>query len=252
MNQDIAIKLENVSKTFYIQDSINPSILGGLRHFRNLTNKRKIEAVKNVSIEIKKGEFVGIIGANGSGKSTLMNLMSGAYKPDKGGLSSIYGIYMRLSLGLGFNPELSARENLFINATIMGLSYREIRKRIDTMFSFAELNDFKDIKIKYYSKGMKARLAFAVAVHAKPEILLLDEIFGGVGDQKFKEKSERTFTEKLLKGRTIVLVSHSLEVIRNHADRVILMHKGECIKIGNPEDVFEQYRKLLNLKKLKI
>ena len=251
-DKDIAIKLKNVSKTFWIRDTKHQSFLEASRNVLKGNSKRKIEAVKNISIEIKKGEFFGIVGANGSGKSTLLNLMSGVYRPDKGGVSTINGNFMRLSLGLGFNSELTARENVFVNASIMGLAFREINRIFTKIIRFAELEEFVDTKIKYYSRGMKARLGFAVAIHANPEILLLDEIFGGVGDEKFRAKSEIAFKKKLLDGRTIVLVSHNLSVVKDHAERVMLMHKGECIKTGACEEVFKFYKKTLKLKELKI
>lgn len=249
---ETVIKLENVSKTFYIRDKSQQSLKGALNGLIGGTKLRKIEAVKNVSVDIRRGEFVGIVGANGSGKSTLLQLMSGAYKPDKGGTAWIKGNYMRLTLGMGFNQELTARENIYINASIMGLTFREIQRKFNKIIRFAELEKFVDTKIKYYSRGMKARLGFAVAIHANPEILLLDEIFGGVGDEKFRAKSEKVFKKKLLEGRTIVLVSHNLSVVKDHAQRVMFMNQGECPIIGGHEEVFMYYKKALKLKELKI
>ncbi len=251
-DKDTIIKLENVSKTFWIRDTKPQKSFRDIKNLITGGNKHKIEAVKNVSIDIKRGEFVGIVGANGSGKSTLLSLMSGVYKPDKGGKAQINGHFMKLSLGLGFNAELTARENVIINASIMGLTFREIKRKFNKIIRFAELEEFVDTKIKYYSRGMKARLGFAVAIHASPEILLLDEIFGGVGDEKFRAKSENAFRKNLLEGRTIVLVSHNLNVIKDHAQKVMLMHKGECLKIGGHEEIFLFYKNTLKVKELKI
>lgn len=251
-NDHIAIRLENVSKTFHIRDKKKQSLASFIRSAATGNLMRKIEAVKNVSIEVKRGEFFGIVGANGSGKSTLLHLMSGVYKPDKGGKAEIFGSYMRLSLGMGFNQDLTARENIYVNASIMGLTFAEIGRKFDKIIRFAELEDFIDTKIKYYSRGMRARLGFAVAIHSNPEILLLDEIFGGVGDEKFREKSEHVFRKKLLEGRTIVLVSHNLSTIKDHAERVMLMDKGKCLKVGTPEEVFLHYKKVLDVKELKL
>ncbi len=249
---ETVIKLENVNKTFYIRDKKQQSLSSAFKGVIGGGKLRKIEAVKNVSVDIKKGEFVGIVGANGSGKSTLLQIMSGAYRPDKGGKAMIKGNFMRLTLGMGFNAELTARENVFINASIMGLTFREINRKFNKIIRFAELEKFVDTKIKYYSRGMKARLGFAVAIHANPEILLLDEIFGGVGDEKFRAKSEKVFKKKMLEGRTIVLVSHNLNVIKDHSERVMYMHEGECPIIGGHEEVFQYYKKALKLKEMKI
>lgn len=250
-SDQVHIRLENVSKTFKIRDRKKQSLPAMINSLASGTFMRRIEAVKNVSIEVRKGEFLGIVGANGSGKSTILHLMSGVYKPDPGGYAKIFGSYMRLSLGMGFNHELTARENIYVNASIMGLTFREIGKKFHQIINFAELEDFVDTKIKYYSRGMTARLGFAIAIHANPEILLLDEIFGGVGDEKFREKSEQVFKEKLLEGRTIVLVSHNLGTIKDNAERVMLMDKGSCIKIGTPEEVFLFYKEVLKVKELK-
>lgn len=251
-NNDILIRLENVSKTFYIRDKKKGSAFQQAGRFFTGNNIRKIEAVKNVSVEIKRGEFIGIVGANGSGKSTLLHLMSGVYKPDKGGSSIIFGNFIRLSLGLGFNHELTARENVYINASIMGLTFREIGREFNKIIRFAELEKFVDTKIKYFSRGMRARLAFAVAIYTNAEILLLDEFFGGVGDEKFREKSDQIFHKRILAGKTIVLVSHNLLPVKDHANRVMLMHEGECVKTGTAEEVFLHYKNVLKVDQLKI
>ncbi len=251
-DNDIAIKLENVSKTFHIRDKKKKSFPDVIKGIFTGNNKRKIEAVKNITLNIKKGEFFGIVGANGSGKSTLLHLMTGVYRPDKGGKASINGNYIRLSLGLGFNQELTARENVFINASVMGLTFREIENKFHKIIRFAELEKFIDTKIKYFSRGMRARLAFAVAIHANADIILLDEFFGGVGDEKFRTKSEKLFEKAILRERTIVLVSHNLSIIKEHAKRVLLMHNGECMITGTPDKVFLYYQKVLKVNKLRI
>lgn len=242
------ISLKNVSKTFYIRDNKPQPFFQKLRNTFSGNGLRRIEAVKNVSIDIKKGEFVGIVGNNGSGKSTLLNLMAAVYQPDKGGEAYIYGNFMKLSLGLGFNAQLSARENIYINASIMGLTFAEIRSKFNEIIKFAELEKFVDTKIKFYSRGMKVRLGFAIAIHTESDILFLDEIFGGVGDEKFKLKSEQAFQDSLIKGRTIVLVSHNMSPLRDHANKVLFMHEGKCIKIGDPEEVISFYHSMVKVK----
>lgn len=251
-DNDIAIKLENVSKTFHIRDKSGKTMLDSFQKVLTGHNKRKIEAVKNISLEIKKGEFFGIVGANGSGKSTLLHLMSGVYKPNRGGKAHINGSFIGLSLGLGFNQELTARENVLVNASVLGLSVKRIKKKFDKIIAFAELEKFVDTKVKYYSRGMRARLAFAIAVHAEADIFLMDEFFGGVGDEKFKNKSDKVFEEAIVKGRTIIHVSHNLSTIKKYANRVMLMHEGECLIVGTVEEVFLHYQKTLKIKSLSV
>jgi len=241
MTEDIAIRLQDVSKTFYVLESGQQSFLNGIYSFLFKKNIREIVSLKNINLEIKKGEFIGIIGANGSGKSTLLNIMTGVYLADKGGKAQINGSFIKLSLGLGFNVQLSALENIYLNASILGLTIDEINQRIEQILEFSELEKFVNTKVKYFSRGMKSRLGFAIAIHADPDILFLDEIFGGVGDEKFKQKSELAFREKLVEGKTIVLASHSLSLLKNNADKVLLLDKGKCLKIGEPDEVIDYY-----------
>ena len=251
-NNETVIRLKNVSKTFVIRDKKVAPFFTQLGWLITGKNKRRIEALKSIDLEVKKGEFLGIVGENGSGKSTLIHLMTGFYKPEKGGTTEINGNFIRLSLGLGFNQELTARENIYLNGTVMGLSLREINAKFDEMIAFAELENFVDTKIKFYSRGMKARLSFAVAIHANAEILLMDEFFGGVGDERFKVKSDKVFKESMIKGRTIIHVSHNLSTIRHYATRVILMHKGELVGMGTPDEVFQIYKDKIRVDKLNL
>jgi ABC-2 type transport system ATP-binding protein len=250
MADEVVIKLENVSKTFKIRDKVPGNILIQSWAFISGGNRRKIEAVKNVSLEIRKGEFIGIVGANGSGKSTLIHLMTGVYKPDTGGKAFIDGSYIRLSLGLGFNGQLTARENIYLNGSIMGVKISELNKNFKKIIEFAELQKFVNTKLKYFSRGMRARLAFAVAVHAEADVILMDEFFGGVGDERFKSRSDSIFQETFVKGQTIVHVSHNLRTIKQYADRVILLHEGECLGIGTPSEILDLYQKTIKLDKL--
>lgn len=246
MEGKIVIELKNVSKTFSIRDKTNDSIREKFFHLFDSNKKRKIKALKNINLQVREGEFIGVIGRNGSGKSTLLQIMTGAYPPDKGGEAHIYGKFVRLSLGMGFNKELTARENIYINASIIGLSLRKIGQIFYEIIEFAELQDFVDTKIKYFSQGMRSRLAFAIAIHARADILLMDEFFGGVGDEKFRKKSDEVFKQTFLNGQTIVHVSHNLETIREYCDRVILMNKGECVLIDKPDVVLKEYKSIIN------
>ena len=251
MSEDnVVIRLENVSKTFTIRDKVPGNLLKKTWAFVSGGNKRKIEAVKNISLEIRKGEFIGIIGANGCGKSTLIHLMTGVYKPNKGGKASIVGSYIRLSLGLGFNGQLTAKENIYLNGSVMGVKISELNKNFRKIIEFAELHKFVNTKLKYFSRGMRSRLAFAVAVHAEADIILMDEFFGGVGDERFKSRSDTIFQKSFIQGRTIIHVSHNLRTIKQYADRVILLHEGECRGIGPPDEILDLYRKTIKVRRL--
>lgn len=246
-NRDIAVRLENVSKTFYVQDKNNDSIRDRVFNIFKPNTKRRIEAVKPLNLEIKKGEFFSIIGRNGSGKSTLLNVIMGSLRPDKGGIIDVKGRMTRLSLALGFDPNLTARENVYVNGSVLGLSMKEIGQKLKEIIAFAELQNFIDTKVKFFSSGMRARLAFAVAIHAKADVFLFDEFFGGVGDIVFKKKSDEVFRQSMLEEKTIVLVSHSLEIVSKYSDRVLLLNYGEPVMIGSPEDAIVQYHKLAEI-----
>ena len=241
---EIAIELKNINKTFTVFDKDNQSLRGKIISLMMHTNKREIKALTDINLEIYKGEFFGIMGHNGSGKSTLLRIMSGAYPPDKGGIVKMHGRFMLLSLGLGFNPRLTMRENIYLNASILGLTLKQIGRVFHQIVEFAELEKFVDTPVKYFSTGMVARLKFAIATHADADIFLMDEFFGGVGDAGFKAKSEKVFHDSLIKGKTIVHVSHSVTTIEKHCDRVMLLHRGEIIDIGTPDEIIPQYKNL--------
>ena len=152
---------------------------------------------------------------------------------------------MRLSLGLGFNPELTARQNIYTNASIMGLSFKRIGEEFHNIIRFAEIEDFVDTQIKYFSSGMITRLSFSIALHAQADIFLMDEFFGGVGDVKFQQKSIEVFNNAFVDGRTIIHVSHNMKTIKEHCNRVLLLDKGEVIALGNPDEVINEYHKLI-------
>ncbi|HKM92316.1 MAG TPA: ABC transporter ATP-binding protein [Prolixibacteraceae bacterium] len=238
MDNNIAIKLENINKTFALHDRGN-TIRD--RFFSIFTGKsaRKIKALKNVNLEIKKGEFFGIVGRNGSGKSTLIQIMNKAIPPDKGGQVTLNGKAIRLALGLGFNNELTARQNIMLNASVLGMSIKEIKAKMDEMIAFAELEDFVDTPVKFYSSGMKSKLMFSIAVNAEADIFLMDEFFGGVGDQSFREKADKVFHDRLVKGKTIIHVSHQMNTIKQYCNRVLLLDKGKVVMIGTPDEVIK-------------
>lgn len=242
--REVVIDIKNIKKTFYVKENSNDSIRESFFNMFNQGRTKKIEALKGIDLQVKKGEFLGIIGRNGSGKSTLLKIMTGAMPPDKGGSIESKGRMIRLALGMGFDPHLSARENVYVNASILGLTFREIGEKFNEIISFAELEDFVDTQVRFFSSGMRSRLAFAIAVHAEADIFLMDEFFGGVGDIGFKKKSEAVFKESFLQGRTIIHVSHSLSTVQKHCDRVLLLNRGEMIGIGKPEEIIKKYRTL--------
>ena len=244
MDQDTVIKLENVSKTYLVKDRKNDTIRDRVFNAFKSNPSRHIEAVKSVNLEVKRGEFFSIIGRNGSGKSTLLNMIMGALQPNKGSKITVDGKMIKLALGMGFNPNMTGRENILINGSILGLTLKEIRSKIDEIIAFAELDGFIDTLVRHYSSGMRARLTFSVALHAKADIFLFDEFFGGVGDLIFKKKSDAVFQKSLVEGKTIVLITHSLEIVKKHSDRALLIDNGDPIIMGKPELVIKKYREL--------
>lgn len=241
VERDLILDLSNVSKTFYVSDN-------GAPFFRKLANMltskggQKVKAISNVNLKVNKGEFIGIIGRNGSGKSTLLKLIMGSLRPDKGGAVNSTGKMLRLALGMGFDPNLTARDNIYLNGTILGLTFKKIRERFDEIIDFSELHDFVDTPIRFYSSGMKSRLSFAVAIHADADIFLIDEFFGSVGDSAFMEKSQKAFEENILKGKTIIHVSHSMQTIKKHCDRVVVMNKGRATIFDNPLEAINYFQ----------
>ena len=241
-NNDIVLSLENVSKTFYSKQDAAASI----RDFTfGLFSRRKeikvVKALQNINLEIRKGETFGIIGSNGSGKSTLIHLMMKSMKPDKGGIVETKGVMLRLALGMGMDPNLSARENIYVNGSILGLSFSHIGTIFNEIIAYANLEDFVDTPVKHFSKGMHARLKFSIALHANAEILLLDEFFGGVGDQDFRKKSTRAFKQVILEGKTIIMVSHAVQNVKKHCERALWLDKGIVKMLGSADEVVDAY-----------
>lgn len=242
-NKQIAIRFQNVSKTFHFRDRSEDTIRQKVRAvFSGENKRRRLTALQDVSLEINRGDFVGIVGHNGSGKSTFLKLVIGALRPDRGGVIQTNGRVLRLSLGMGFDKELSARDNVFLNGSVIGLSRRRIAERFDHIIDFAGLGDFVDTPVKLYSSGMVSRLAFSLALQVEADILLIDEFFVGVGDKDFQVKSREAFRGFLNSGKTILFVSHELEQLREFADKVILFEKGRVKTFGDAAEVFEQYK----------
>jgi len=238
----ILVELKNVSKTFKLFQRPTNTLKEKIIGFFTGQKKTKLEALKNISFSIKKGEFFGIIGHNGSGKSTLLSIISKSIEPDKGGEVMLDAKFLKLSLGMGFNKQLTARQNVMLNGSILGLRLKEIEQIIPELFQFAGLEKFKDTPIKFFSKGMVNRLGFAIGIYAKAELILLDEFIGGVGDENFKAKADKAFDEMVLKGRTIIFVSHSLGLVKKYCNRVLVLHEGEMVGIFEPKEAIEIYK----------
>lgn len=239
--KEVVVKLENVSKTFRIYENPKSNIRDYILQLSGRGKYHVIKALDDVSIEVKSGEFIGIIGRNGSGKSTLLRLIIGAIKPDQGSIIKTEGRILRLALGMGFDPNLSARDNIYLNGSIIGLTFKRIGQLFHQIINFAELQEFVDTPIKYFSSGMVSRLAFSIAINADADILLIDEFFGGVGDQNFQEKSKTAFDQFISDNKTIILVSHDLEGLRERVDKIAFIKDGRIEKFGLPDETIEYY-----------
>jgi len=239
--ESIAIKVEGVSKTFKVPHEKHMSLKSAAIHMFNKKTYEEFEALKNISFEVKKGEFFGIIGRNGSGKSTLLKILAGIYVADSGKVTIDGKLSPFLELGVGFNPELTGRENLFLGGSILGLSRQEVAEKFEKIVSFAELEDFIDMKLKNYSSGMQVRLAFSLAINVHAEILLMDEVLA-VGDEKFQKKCIEEFLKFKRSGKTIILVTHDLANIESYCDRALLLKDGKIVEVGNPKKVVFSYR----------
>lgn len=249
---EIAIKVENVSKNFKLPHQNQPSSIKGL--FINPFSARKYNkdevqhALKDISFEVKKGEFFGIVGRNGSGKSTLLKIIAGIYKPNRGSVHYNGKLVPFIELGVGFNPELTGRENVYLSGALMGFSSKEVDKKYKKIIEFAELERFMDQKLKNYSSGMQVRLAFSVAtILAESDILLIDEVLA-VGDADFQRKCFNFFKKLKKYKKTVVFVSHDMDAIREYCDRVILIDKSSILDKGYPEIISEKYTQLFNIK----
>lgn len=242
MNNDskIAISVSRVSKTFKIPHEKVSSLRGAFVNVLKKGGYEEFNALDNVSFEVKKGEFFGIIGRNGSGKSTLLKILAGIYQADKGRVHINGRISPFLELGIGFNPELSGRDNIYLNAAVLGLSHKKIIEKFDSIVEFSELERFIDQKLKNYSSGMQVRLAFSVAIHANREILLMDEVLA-VGDSSFQRKCLNEFNKYKEMGKTVVLVSHDISTIQKYCDRVLLLENGKIVSIGKSDEVVHEY-----------
>lgn len=239
----VVVQARNVSKTFRIPDQRVDSFKERVAHPLRQLDHRLLEAVKDVSFDVHQGEFFGIVGRNGSGKSTLLKILSSIYRADAGRVRMAGRVAPFIELGVGFNPDLTSRDNCLLNGVLMGLTRREAQHRLDAVLDFAELRDFADLKLKNYSSGMTVRLAFAIMVQADADIMLIDEVLA-VGDAAFGQKCMDVFYEKRRAGKTIVLVTHDMATVQSLCHRAIVLHDGELQFEGDPEDAALRYYRL--------
>jgi ABC-type polysaccharide/polyol phosphate transport system ATPase subunit len=241
--EEVIVSVTDVSKVFEIPHERHTSLKSMvLSSWRN-RGYRKFEAIEKVDFEIYRGEFFGIIGQNGSGKSTLLKILAGIYMPTRGKVRIDGRLSPFIELGVGFNPELTARENVFLNGAILGLSRADVAEQFDEIISFAELEEFVDQKLKNFSSGMLVRLAFSVAIRASADILLIDEVLA-VGDANFQQKCFDVFRRLKAEGKTIIFVSHDLASIKEFSDRVLLLNKGKTYGIFTPGVAIAKYSEL--------
>lgn len=237
----VAIEVKNVNKTFKLPHEKQSSVKGA---FVNIFNGKRTyerqQVLKDVSFEVKDGEFFGIVGRNGSGKSTLLKMLAGIYEPNGGHIKVNGKLTPFIELGVGFNPNLTGRENVYLNGALLGFNRKEMDAMYDDIVSFAEIGRFMDQKLKNYSSGMQVRLAFSIAIRAQSDILLFDEVLA-VGDAAFQQKCYDMFENMSAAGRTIVLVTHDMSAVQRFCNRAILIEKGVIEMMGNPSEIADRY-----------
>jgi ABC-type polysaccharide/polyol phosphate transport system ATPase subunit len=238
-----AVDIDHVFKTFRLPRQRYSTLKERALHPLRSMVYDDLEALKDVHVTIPQGEFFGIVGRNGSGKSSLLKCLAGIYRPERGRITIDGRLSPFIELGVGFNPDLTARDNVIINAVMMGLSRREARRRFDDVLAFAELEEFVDLKLKNYSSGMAVRLGFATAIQVDADVLLVDEVLA-VGDAAFQQKCFEEFTRLKAEGKTIVFVTHDMFAVERFCDRAMLLERGDVLQIGEPHEIARAYNEL--------
>lgn len=240
-NKEAAIVVKDLHKTFKLPHEQHSGLKQKIVNiFSSNKGFEEQQVLKGISFEIEKGDFFGIVGRNGSGKSTLLKLLAGIYTPDEGLVKVNGSLTPFIELGVGFNPELTGRENVYMNGALLGFDNKHMDSMYDSIVEFAELDDFMDQKLKNYSSGMQVRLAFSIAIRAESDILLLDEVLA-VGDEAFQRKCFEYFAELKKHKKTVILVTHSMESMRKFCTKAILVKDGSVVMEGTPEDVANSY-----------
>lgn len=241
MSKNIAVKVDHVSKYFKLPTEATSSLRTALvNRFKGIKGYKEQHVLKDISFYVEEGDFFGILGRNGSGKSTLLKIISQIYVPEKGSVTVNGKLVSFIELGVGFNPELTGRENVYMNGALLGFSPKEIDDMYDDIVDFAELHEFMNQKLKNYSSGMQVRLAFSVAIKAQGDILILDEVLA-VGDEAFQRKCNDYFMERKKSGKTTILVTHDMGAVKKYCNKAVLIEKGLVKALGAPEDVANQY-----------
>ncbi len=240
-DKQIAVKVDHVSKYFKLPTEATNSLRTAMvNRFKGIKGYKEQHVLKDISFEVEKGDFFGILGRNGSGKSTLLKIISEIYVPEKGSVTIDGKLVSFIELGVGFNPELTGRENVYMNGAMLGFSTAEIDAMYDDIVDFAELHEFMNQKLKNYSSGMQVRLAFSVAIKAQGDILILDEVLA-VGDEAFQRKCNDYFQERKKSGKTTILVTHDMGAVKKYCNKAVLIENGLVKAIGDPFDVSDQY-----------
>lgn len=241
MSKKIAVKVDHVSKYFKLPTEATSSLRTALvNRFKGIKGYKEQHVLKDISFDVEEGDFFGILGRNGSGKSTLLKIISQIYVPEKGSVTVNGKLVSFIELGVGFNPELTGRENVYMNGALLGFTPKEIDAMYDDIVDFAELHEFMNQKLKNYSSGMQVRLAFSVAIKAQGDILILDEVLA-VGDEAFQRKCNDYFMERKKSGKTTILVTHDMAAVKKYCNKAVLIEKGLVKALGSPEDVANQY-----------
>lgn len=241
MNKQIAVKVDHVSKFFKLPTEASQSLRTTMvNRFKGIKGYKEQHVLKDISFEVEKGDFFGILGRNGSGKSTLLKIISQIYVPETGTVTVNGKLVSFIELGVGFNPELTGRENVYLNGALLGFSREEMNAMYDDIVEFAELREFMNQKLKNYSSGMQVRLAFSVAIKAQGDVLILDEVLA-VGDEAFQRKCNDYFQERKKSGKTTILVTHDMGAVKKYCNKAVLIEEGLVKAIGNPYDVANQY-----------
>lgn len=242
-HKEAAIEVKNVHKEFILPQNKHSTLKQAFVNIVKKNHKTIYKVLDGISFDIQNGDFFGVVGRNGSGKSTLLKLIAGVYEPTSGNIYIHGGLTPFIELGVGFNPELSGRDNVYLNGALLGFSRKEMDAMYDEIVDFAELAPFMDQKLKNYSSGMQVRLAFSIAIKAENDILMFDEVLA-VGDANFQEKCIKQFEKFRRTGKTIVLVTHSMDMIKKFCNRAVLLSEGRIEYIGDPDKVIEKYNNL--------
>ncbi len=242
---DTAIQLTNITKAFNIPKEKLDSIQERLLSFKFRSATSKFKALDNITLSVKKGDWIGVIGPNGSGKSTMLKIIAGIYRQDSGKIEVTGHLIPFLELGVGFNLELSAKDNIYLNGVILGMSRKKIKSKFDTIVSFANIKPFINQKLKNFSSGMQVRLAFSIAMQSSGDIFLLDEVLA-VGDYQFQQKCDQVFKVMKKNRKTALLVSHDLDSILKYCNHVIWIDHGKIVSSGDPNTVIKQYTRFVS------